>query len=1208
MPYLNNDNMKKTLHPLNVFLALFLLALAPNAFASECGTNISTGQGSITIDGLKEPINIVKIFNQQWENIYECYAECENNIVLDQLSTGPYYIKINTYTSDWDPICSSDALSVTVMGNSGEGSTTSGYCTNVGVAGGAGAIGITGVDAPWHRIRYRPAMESEYIEFCNDDCGNPAMIPNLIAGSYFVKVDQSDIGGGSNYCIVEFAVDVREGTIDFCSNISVTGGTEMITITGTTAPWQRISYKGAGSTTYVEACNDNCTSNQIITGLPAGTYTVRIDQNNNNNQPYNYCTSEFEVTVISIAEEANGSQENNGQGTEDLPNLCAGVTATGGDGTIIVFGANAPWQQLSYRLTNSPTFIEVCNDNCNDPHTISGLAPGNYTIKLNQNNNNNQVYNYCSTELNVTVTGTSTVNNSNITSGMEYSGPISTANACAIRTATNTTSCDFGDYGLYLNTYTEGLNFFYRISEGQFIEYDDGTARFVGTMTNTNNAEAILKVDVTFRGRTTTGGQFSPKEHTCGGQQDLSTFYYYTSFSGSLTGEGLLNGALLTIQNDGPDFQLGNGANIKEGRNPQPFGGGGWFTVTVESQANGLILNFPEGVAAQVGDINISLSGSASECMEVTTVNVCAVRTATNTTSCDFGDYGLYLNTYTEGLNFFYRISEGQFTEYDDGTARFVGTMTNTNNPEAILKVDVAFQGRTTTGSPKEHTCGGVQDLSTFYYYTSFSGSLTGEGQLNGALLTIQNDGPDFQLGSGANITEGSNPQPFGGSGWFTVTVQSQANGLILNFPEGAAAQVGDINISLSGSATACMEGTSSAPVADFMDQISTENACAVREATNTNSCDFGEYGVYLNTYAPELNFFYDIIEGQLVEYSDGTARFVATMVNKNDLWMRFQIDVTFKGRTNIAGPESPKEHTCGAEQNLNSFYYYSSFSGTITGTEAAEGALLNITNNGAAFQLGNGANVTERIVPQPFGGSGWFTVEVVSEPNNFTFNFPEGAAAHVGDINFTLSGNASACMGSQVVEEIAATSRQSPFTTLNAFSYNRQIDLEGITNQVTESDYFVIEKSVDGQHFEAIDKINNNELDAETTYFKTVDNQPTPGVNYYRINQFYKNGRSSYTEVKKVDFNIDVSSFSVFPNPARSEIFINLSPFAGQEGQVIVTNHLGYVIKELQFSEVPNEPIRIDFKEFNNGLYIIRSRVGKAQWMMNKVMVSKLY
>ena len=385
---------------------------------------------------------------------------------------------------------------------------------------------------------------------------------------------------------------------------------------------------------------------------------------------------------------------------------------------------------------------------------------------------------------------------------------------------------------------------------------------------------------------------------------------------------------------------------------------------------------------------------------------------------------------------------------------------------------------------------------------------------------------------------------------------------------------------------------------------------CAEREATNTNSCDFGEYGVFLNTFAPELNVFYDIIEGEFVEFTDGTARFTATMVNKNDMWMRFQIDVTFVGRTTIPGPDSPQEHTCdGAVQDLKSFYYYSSFSGTITGTNDAEGALLNISNNGPAFQLGNGANVTERINPQPFGGSGWFTVEVVSEPNGFTFNFPDDIAAQVGDINFTLSGNAQACIEPQVVsEEVAAMPRQAPFTTFNAFSYNRQIDLEGITNQVAESDYFVIEKSSDGQHFEAIDNITNQDFDTETTYFKTIDNQPTLGVNYYRINQFYKNGRSSYTEVKKVDFSFNITTFSVFPNPTRDELSINLSPFAGQGGQIVITNHFGQIIKDLSYEEVPSDPIKIDFKELNNGLYIIRTKIGRAEWITNKVMVSKLY
>jgi len=79
--------MKKTLHTLTYLLVLILLAFSTNTYGSECGTNITSDQGNLSISGLKEPINIVRVFNQEWEQIFECYAECENDIVVNNLAT-----------------------------------------------------------------------------------------------------------------------------------------------------------------------------------------------------------------------------------------------------------------------------------------------------------------------------------------------------------------------------------------------------------------------------------------------------------------------------------------------------------------------------------------------------------------------------------------------------------------------------------------------------------------------------------------------------------------------------------------------------------------------------------------------------------------------------------------------------------------------------------------------------------------------------------------------------------------------------------------------------------------------------------------------------------------------------------------------------------------------------------------------------------------
>jgi len=64
------------------------------------------------------------------------------------------------------------------------------------------------------------------------------------------------------------------------------------------------------------------------------------------------------------------------------------VQVVGGVGKITVKGVNAPWNRIQYRLDGGSTYYDVCNDNCYDPQTIAGLAPGKYVVRAEQSSGN----------------------------------------------------------------------------------------------------------------------------------------------------------------------------------------------------------------------------------------------------------------------------------------------------------------------------------------------------------------------------------------------------------------------------------------------------------------------------------------------------------------------------------------------------------------------------------------------------------------------------------------------------------------------------------------------------------------------------------------------------------------------------------------------------------------------------------------------------
>ncbi len=144
-------------------------------------------------------------------------------------------------------------------------------------------------------------------------------------------------------------------------------------------------------------------------------------------------------------------------------------------------------------------------------------------------------------------------------------------------------------------------------SPGVFDENPDGTAHLTGTVRRASPANGFF-VDVTFTGYTTVPGPGSPKKDLRpiayienGGPIDPATWWYYPTFTGTLTGFGsAFGGSVIHIVNTGPAFQVGEGAS---GKNLN-FGAGGWFNWTVVTQPT-------SGAPLQVtgvGDVNVDLS------------------------------------------------------------------------------------------------------------------------------------------------------------------------------------------------------------------------------------------------------------------------------------------------------------------------------------------------------------------------------------------------------------------------------------------------------------------------------------------------------------------------------------------------------------------------------------------------------------------------
>jgi len=187
---------------------------------------------------------------------------------------------------------------------------------------------------------------------------------------------------------------------------------------------------------------------------------------------------------------------------------------------------------------------------------------------------------------------------------------------------------------------------------------------------------------------------------------------------------------------------------------------------------------------------------------------VCADRQVFNAVSdCGSGlGYGFFAQDWiygAGGLNNSYDIQNGSFVEYTDGTARLTGTVFNLSNTDVRFAIDVTFSGRTNNGTGRSGTTCNITPQNDWYFYTTTTGTLTGQGAVAGALINISRDGEPFQVGTGANLNDRWN---FGASGWLAYTIVSQPNNAAIQIQNNRRL---DINIRLSGNSSACAPYTS---------------------------------------------------------------------------------------------------------------------------------------------------------------------------------------------------------------------------------------------------------------------------------------------------------------------------------------------------------------------------------------------------------------
>jgi len=133
---------------------------------------------------------------------------------------------------------------------------------------------------------------------------------------------------------------------------------------------------------------------------------------------------------------------------------------------------------------------------------------------------------------------------------------------------------------------------------------------------------------------------------------------------------------------------------------------------------------------------------------------------------------------------------------------------------------------------------------------------------------------------------------------------------------------------------------------------------------------------------------------------------------------------------------------------------------------------------------------------------------------------------------------------------------------SFNATPCQSHVCLDWATATETNNDYFIIEKTRDGNTFEFVAKVNGAGNSNTVKDYSAIDNSPYSGVSYYRLKQTDFNGDYKYSDLRKVNFDNSVPSIftlNVYPNPgAGNAINFAINTDKGKEVLVVVYDVTG--------------------------------------------------
>ncbi len=152
---------------------------------------------------------------------------------------------------------------------------------------------------------------------------------------------------------------------------------------------------------------------------------------------------------------------------------------------------------------------------------------------------------------------------------------------------------------------------------------------------------------------------------------------------------------------------------------------------------------------------------------------------------------------------------------------------------------------------------------------------------------------------------------------------------------------------------------------------------------------------------------------------------------------------------------------------------------------------------------------------------------------------------------------------------------------------------LNWATATEVNNNYFDVQHSTDGEHFNYIGRVNSLNGNSTTVQnYQFTHNKPPKGVNYYRLKQVDFDGTYEYSDIRSIVFG-GAGNLAIYPNPTSSNINVKVPEGIEHNAIIEIVNAAGQTVRAMTVSDMSTAILTFNVSDLALGYYFIQIKTG---------------